>query len=833
MSNRVIQVGIDLGTTNSAVAVNVGGTVEIIKKPGGVGYTPSVFGFNKSNNKVVGQRAYEYLHKDASKNEAKHYKSEIKRLMGTPETVFFERADASLSPEEISAEILKDLKADILTKYPDFETVAAVITIPAAFSVLQSEATKRAGNLAGFKHVVLLQEPIAAATSYGFQKSENANWLVYDLGGGTFDAALISCRDGILSVLGHSGDNFLGGKDIDWTIVDTVIAPRILEKYLLANFTRNNHKFKSVFSILKYCAEEAKKELSQYEKTTVEIDGIGEDDKGNEIVLSIELSRRELEDIIRQDIDRTIELAESTLKEAGVKNSSVERIILVGGSTQMPYVKERLESELNIKTDSSMDPLTVVAHGACVFGMSKQIPKEYLPAKPADADAHNMTLNHSPMTSETEEPVTGAIDGLDRHAQFYVQVQSVRGTFSGPKTKISEAGKFYYPVTIEPNMQNDFWVYVFDQDGNKVKTSIDGFTITHGLTLSGAPIPHSIRVVIAVKDYRTNRMRDICDAVFEKGSTLPLKGYLNDYKTSKILKKGEDSSLGIRLVEGESENPDRNGFVCEVGIRGNDIPHDIPQGTEVRLTVKYNESREVSLKVYVPLIDMEFNAFRTLVDEKLDMAQVSREFEEQQTRINDTIEHCSDEERGRLASMSNSIERGISNADMDEDEKRRTHKQLKDLKIVLDGIDEEKTMPKLTSEHNSKLENLRMVIDRYSSPDRRNEFESRFEGLRAEGQRAIKEGNKALLARTNEQADDLEMSVLYTNMDFCAAHFQRIVDFGNAGRFTNMMVAQHHTRKGLDAINRNDIAELNNCMYELTKLLPRGEHIDPHAGITR
>ena len=465
--------------------------------------------------------------------------------------------------------------------------------------------------------------------------------------------------------------------------------------------------------------------------------------------------------------------------------------------------------------------------------MSKQIPKELLQTKPADADAHSITLNHSFMTSETEEPVTGTIDGLGKHAQFYVQVQSVRGTFTGPKVKISEAGKFFYPVTIEPNMQNDFWIYVFDQDGNKVKLSTDRFTIIHGLTVSGTPIPHSIRVVAAVKDYHTGKMRDVCDTVFEKGATLPLSRDLDEYKTSKVLKKGEDTSLGIRIVEGESENPDRNAFVCEVGIRGDDIPHDIPQGTDVELTFKYNESRELSVTARVPLIDMRFNALRTLVDEELDMVFISREFEEQRTRINDTVEHCSGEERGRLSRLSNSIELGISNSDADEDEKRRTNKQLKELKIVLDGIDEEKTMPKLTSDHNSKLENLRMVIDRYSSPDRRNEFESRFEGLRVDGQHAIKMENKALLARTNEQIDDLEMSVLYTNIDFCAAHFQRIVDFGNAGKFTNMMNAQHHTKKGLDAINRNDITELNRCMYELMKLLPRGEHIDAHAGITR
>ncbi|MDP3763874.1 MAG: Hsp70 family protein, partial [bacterium] len=233
-----IQIGIDLGTTNSSVAINKNGNIEIVKKPGGVEYTPSVFGFDKAKNKVVGQKAYESFYKDASEEEIKNYKPEVKRLMGTSEKFHFNRANVDMGPEEISAEILKSLKEDILRKYPDFSTVAAVITVPAAFSVLQSEATKRAGNLAGFKHVVLLQEPIAAAIAYGFTNTKNENWLIYDFGGGTFDVALIASKDRALSVLGHNGDNFLGGKNFDLEIVDKVIVPKILEKFSINNFNR-------------------------------------------------------------------------------------------------------------------------------------------------------------------------------------------------------------------------------------------------------------------------------------------------------------------------------------------------------------------------------------------------------------------------------------------------------------------------------------------------------------------------------------------------------------------------------------------------------------------
>ena len=377
-----IQIGIDLGTTNSSVAINNNGTIEIVKKPGGVEYTPSVFGFDKAKNKVVGQRAYENFYKNASEEEIKNYKPEVKRLMGTSETFHFERVDTKMSPEEISAEILKSLKEDILRKYPDFNTVAAVITVPAAFSVLQSEATKRAGNLAGFKHVILLQEPIAAAVAYGFSNTKNENWLIYDFGGGTFDVALIASKERALSVLGHNGDNFLGGKNFDLEIVDKVIVPKILEKFSIKNFNRSNEKYRGAFSQLKFFAETAKIELSQYDKISIVVENIGKDDEDKEIFVTINFTRKEFETLIKPMVDRTIELSKETLKDAGIKNGSVAKVILVGGPTQIPYIRERIESDLKITTDASVDPLTVVARGACVLGIGKKIPKEILCPSP-------------------------------------------------------------------------------------------------------------------------------------------------------------------------------------------------------------------------------------------------------------------------------------------------------------------------------------------------------------------------------------------------------------------------------------------------------------------
>lgn len=831
MDRSTITIGIDLGTTNSSVAVNVNGKIEIIKKPGGIGYTPSVFGFNKTGNKIVGQKAYEYLYKYGSKNEDKNFKAEIKRLMGTPETVFFERAKIKMTPEEISSEILKDLKEDVLRKYPDFDTVAAVITIPAAFSVLQSEATKKAGNLAGFKHVVLLQEPIAAAVSYGFQNAENENWLIYDFGGGTFDIALISCKDGILSVLGHNGDNFLGGKNIDWDIVDTIIIPKILEKYQLTNFTRKNTKYRNIFSHLKYSAELAKIELSQYDKTTIEIEDIGKDDSGEEISLSIDISRSELEKIIKPTIDRTIELTKDTLKESGMKTESVKKLILVGGPTQMPYLKERLENDLKIQVDSTVDPLTVVAHGACIFAMSKEIPKEFLSNKTKDLKGvNNITLNYSSLTSDTEESVTGIIEGLNESDQYYIQIQTDSGTFTGAKTKIKQ-GKFYYTISIEPNKQNLFWVYVFDQKGNPVKISTDSFSITHGLSVSGAPIPHSINVVISKRDISSNIMKDVCENILEKGSILPLKKTLDIYKTSRILKKGEDSSLDIDIVEGESEIPDRNTFLCKLGIKGKDLPYDLPEGTPVELTVVYNESREVFVTAYIPLIDMTLNARKTEKDKVIDPEAISSELESQRHRAKETIDDCTVEESKKIDDIIASVEKGAVSTD--EDEQRKAEKQLKDLKILLDKNDEEKAISKLIKEYNSRVESLQKIIQEYANPEELDDLTKQFESIQLDSEVAIKSENKVMMIRINEQLDNLESKILFSNLGYCVDYFRYIVSVGENGKFTNEQEAQYCIAKGIAAIEAEDIDELKRWAVELNNLLPSKDHQDTHSGLTK
>ncbi len=823
MTNKNIQIGIDLGTTNSEIAINHNGNIEIVKNVFGDEYTPSVFGIDKAKNKVVGKRAYERLYKDSSEEEFKNHKAEVKRLMGTSETTYFERADLEMTPEEISAEILKSMKEDILRKYTDFDTVAAVITVPAAFSTIQSEATKRAGDLAGFNHVVLLQEPIAVAAAYGFGNAKNENWLIYDFGGGTFDVALTSSKDGVLSVLGHNGDNFLGGKNIDWEIVDKVITPKIIEKFSLTDFSRSNKKYRTIFAHIKYAAERAKIELSQFDKTSIEIN-IGKDDKGHEIDFLIDFSRKKFEALIKPIVDKTIELSKETLKTAGIKNTAVEKIILVGGPTLIPYIKERIENDLKISVDSSVDPLTVVARGACVFAIGQKIPKELIETKDKKVKkgTQNLNLNYEALTSDIEQLVTGVIKGLeDTSDEHYIQIQSDSGFYSGSKIKLKN-GKFLDTITIEPNKLNLYWIYLFDKKGNLIPVDTDSFTITHGLSVSGAPLPHSIGIVLAQKDIKNGFiLSNVREMIFEKGSALPLKHH-GTYKTVRKLEKNEnDNPLKIFIDEGESKIPDRNTFVCELGVSGNDLPYDLPEGTEIEITVELDESRELSVTAYIPLIDLTLNARSTVKDEIVDIKDLETELNVQMEKAKTISENCSSEERKTIEDTIQSVQTSVKNAHLDEDEKRKANKQIKDLKIALDKIEKEKEMPQLTKEFHAKTESVQKIINEYADEKDKNANNDQLTKMKVEGEKAIEDNDKTLLSRVNEQIEELGAKALFSNPATWVYHFQQIIQGDK--NFINEKEARYYIEKGKRAIELNDMDELKRCVHNLMLLLPSDE----------
>lgn len=832
-SSSTIAIGIDLGTTNSAIAISRNGNIELIKRgPGEPEYTPSVFGIDKSNNKAVGQKAYDRLNKNASKEEYGNYKAEVKRLMGTADTIHFERLNKSLTPEEVSAEILISLKEALTRKYPDFSTLAAVITIPAFFSALQSEATKRAGELAGFKHVVLLQEPIAAAMAYGFNNSEDQNWLVYDLGGGTFDVALMSSKDGILTVLGQNGDNHLGGKDFDLLIVDEIIIPAIVEKYGLRNFDKNNHEV--IFARLKAIAETAKIELSEYEEVTISVDDDFEID-GKDVSVSINFTRQQFEELIKPSVKKTLDLAKKTLKESGIKTSSIAKILLVGGPTQIPYVRELLKQEFNCEIDSSVDPLTVVANGACVYGLSQRLPLDILKETHKSSDSeYELELHYDAMTAEEDQTITGKIEKLkDSKEEYYIQIQSESNLYNSSKIRLKN-GKFHDEVTIEKGKTSRYWIYLFDKDGNTVPVFPDSFTITQGLTPTNAPIPHTIGIIYA-KTSSSNglKLTEACYPFFDKGSITPLSK-TESFKTIKKLIKGEKNNLPIKLYQGDYSNPSNNIIVTTLAIEGSALPYNLPEGTDLDITISIDKDMSVSVQYYIPSIDIKDDARVDKYAQKVDTKKLAEDLRNQKELIKKVENNLSKDEKDKLDNSVKSLEKSIKNADNDTDDRMKSERDMQDLKSEIEKIEEKLTVPQLSAEFHEKIDRINGLLEDFEDETERNRIAEVVKEIKVEGEKAVASSNKEILVRLSEQLQDLIMAILRENPATWVYWLNNIKS--RKSELSNQAVADHHISKAEEAVENEDFEELKLHVRSLFDLLPedaQDEIGSDMAGITR
>ncbi|MBB6020494.1 molecular chaperone DnaK [Paenibacillus sp. JGP012] len=344
-------IGIDLGTTNSCVAVMEGGEAVVIPNPEGARTTPSVVGFKKDGERVVGETAK----RQAITNPDRTIIS-IKRHMGTSHKETIDNKD--YSPQEISAIILQKLKADA-EAYLGQTVTQAVITVPAYFNDSQRQATKDAGKIAGLEVLRIVNEPTAAALAYGMEKSEDQTILVYDLGGGTFDVSILELGDGFFEVKATSGDNQLGGDDFDQVIID----------YLVNEFKKDQgidlSKDKAAVQRLKDAAEKAKKELSGVLTTTISLPFITVAD-GVPQHLELNLSRAKFEELSAGLVERTLEPTRRALSDAGMTPNDIDKIVLVGGSTRIPAVQEAIKKLTGKEPHKGVNPDEVVALGAAV-----------------------------------------------------------------------------------------------------------------------------------------------------------------------------------------------------------------------------------------------------------------------------------------------------------------------------------------------------------------------------------------------------------------------------------------------------------------------------------
>lgn len=474
--------------------------------------------------------------------------------------------------------------------------------MPAAFRLHENNATGEAATLAGFGTCPLVQEPTAAAFAFGFQnESADAYWMVFDFGGGTFDSAIVSTHDGELRVLDHAGDPHLGGKLIDWAIVERLLVPAVQTGLGLRDLSRQDPLWRSNFALLKDAAERAKIALSRNEAVEVDIElEVG----GRKVTFDHTLRRDEVDQVAEPYYLRAINLCREALTKAGLGTGDIDKLLLVGGTTLAPGLRERLADSsagLGIELDHSQDPSTVVARGAAVFAST--VPLDRPKARPV-AGEFTADLRYPRTTSLDVVPVQGRFESTAAQdwSRFHVVLDNENGTppFRTPQVSLDAQGTFVTEVQVDDRKTSTFTVLLLDADGMRCKVNPATVSITHVTNeLGGQVLTNSLGLSEADGTFAP---------ILHKGARLPAAMSSTFYTTIALHRTDSDAVIRIPLVEGERARADRNLRIGLIEIRPKDVRIDLPSGSEVEITVEVDESRRVTVVADVPLVDEQFEA---------------------------------------------------------------------------------------------------------------------------------------------------------------------------------------------------------------------------------
>ena len=613
MRNK-IDYGIDLGTTNSAVARMENGK-PVIKKSDTLKDThPSCVTITRRKDFLVGDKAVsvnktdnERAIKNWEKGEVNTY-LEFKRTMGTTHSYDSTNIGKALSSEELSAEVLKKLKSYIT----DENVNSVVITVPAKFLNPQKDATMKAAKLAGFKHVELLQEPVAAATAYGLSsKKKDGYWVVFDFGGGTFDAALIKAEEGILAVKDTAGDNWLGGKNLDNAIVDELIIPYLAENFSIDFIINDENKLQMLTAALKPLAEECKNQLSFKDSYYMLEEFLPfEDGNGKQPEIELNVSQSDMDRVLSPFFQKAIDITKELLSKNNLKGSNIDALILVGGPTYSPILRRMLKEQVTENVDTSIDPMTAVAVGAALFASTISVSDE-VKDESRDRTKLQLEINYEATTVEFDEMVNIQVlkDKTEGKIPDDVFVELTRGdgAWSSGKKKISTEKKTLLDVLLVEG-SNRFNVATFDELGNRLENQPDSFNMLQGI--GGLDSMTVLPYNIGIAKYFDEFEKDLFECVkgLEKNQKVPATGVRNRLKTRKTIRPGISTDIiRIPIYQGEHKsegtNPLLNNWVYDVIITGESIPKLLPEGSDVDITIKVDRSEKMFFSAYFPLID--------------------------------------------------------------------------------------------------------------------------------------------------------------------------------------------------------------------------------------
>ncbi|WMX16515.1 Hsp70 family protein [Aureispira sp. CCB-E] len=655
-----VDYGIYLGHNSASIARMEAGSPIVLKSDTLKDSIPMCVYFNKKGGVQVGDSAYNALKMEqvrsikTSSGSRNNAFVEFTRTLGTDKKYYSSHADKEFRSEELLAEVIKKL----CSFDSSMKINAAFLTIPAAFKINQIAAVKRAGRLAGLKQVEIIQEPVAAAITYGLNsKSKNGFWLVFDFGGGTFDSALLKVEDGIQKVVDSEGDNHLGGKNLDFAIVDNLIIPHIEDNYSIEYILGDSSKRVEYRNSLKFFAEEIKNNLSFNKEYSIYVDpgDCGEDDDGAEIEIDLVVSQDQLEKVLRPIFQKAINCSLELLERNNLKGFALDTLVLVGEETYSPILRKMLREQI-CEPDSSIDPTTAIAKGAALYASTIDLNQEIVERSKMDSKIQ-LEVSCESTSVETEEFVTIKI--LEDETQVVIPeiiyAEIIRGdnAWTSGKIEINTIGEVL-EVQLKEEDTNIFGITLFDDKGNLLDCEPSSFTIIQGIRVTDSmnTLPYNIGIEIKDKNFG----KDIFSTIrgLEKNKSLPVLGVLSGLKTQYPIRPGVESDIfKIGLYQGEHDADGARAilshYTCSVRITGKDIPTLLPKGSEVDLTISINSSQEMVVQVYFPYLNYSTEAEVSLMtNQKLETSWLANEIKKAKLELSYLKKYHSDSKLSEL-----------------------------------------------------------------------------------------------------------------------------------------------------------------------------------------
>jgi molecular chaperone DnaK len=795
-------VGIDLGTTNSVAVLFDGTNITVVRNGQGSVLTPSVVRIDARGNVLVGVRARRYL-----ENDPANTRSEFKRLMGTENTLDFPAAKVTRRPEELSAEVLSSLRRDIADQTGVLPN-RAVVSVPALFELHQTAATADAARLAGFERIELIQEPVASAIAAGWtQEGADGPWLVYDLGGGTLDVSLLDTREGLLRVVGHDGDNFLGGRDFDRALTDIVLKKLAADGFVI---DPANPAHAVALARLRFSVEEAKIELTRVAEAQLFVARLEVD--GQHIDVDLMLTRAEFEALTEPLIDRSIAICRRVLAAHGVPDGGLRRVVLVGGPTVMPALRRKVRDALRTEFGDGLDPMTLVAHGAALFAGTVGLDGRPALQTPAAATTGpKVWLQFPAMTSDETPYLVGKL--LEPGHIRAIRLERGDGGWTSQDAALSADHAFSTMLSLSLRQVSTFNIFGVFNNGGCVSLQPASFSVTHGMTLGEPPLARSIGVALA-----NNQVLQY----FERGAPLPIRRTFSLRTAETVIPGREGYALKVPIVQGEFVQAHLCRLVGSLEIPGAKLSAALPAGSEVELALELDRGGKLRASARVISTDQVFDEVALLLTQKMSLGELEQAMSRLEARTNELSRNAflsnSAGNAARLSSARTQLEQirrnvaAFRGGDLDAGEQAR--RSILEFDAMLADVEAEKAWPELQKHMEDRYTWALSWVAQYGSP-----------AERAALDKAYKSCKQALLARQEREVQS------QVHLIFQLGHgayvrqpgaWERLFEHAAArvSECTDIRRATELVASGHQAIREHRTADLESIVQHLWKLHP-------------